>query len=182
VLAKTSIHASDYFEPLTFEFDTQVLQASVLETTPPTLINPSTLHIFLTLTPQSVQFPSFPLNPGDTVQISILLEGKGTLKVRGRLDQGTVEKLEPPEKLLSVLVIPAAIAMGAGSIAVAAAITVTTVTSGAIATEIIGAAIAIVATATVAIGAVLERVHKKANQTVIAVIASQPLTASLGCV
>ncbi len=95
---KVSIHASDYFEPLTFEFDTKVLQASVLETTPPTLINPSTHPTFLTLTPQSVQFPAFPLNPGDAIQMSILLEGKRTLKARGRLDQGTIVELGP-EKL-----------------------------------------------------------------------------------
>jgi hypothetical protein len=95
---KTSIHEIDYFEPLTFEFDTKVLQASVLETKPPTLINPSSLPAFLTLTPQSVQFPKFPLNPNDSIQISILLERKGTLKARGRLDQGTVVEREP-EKL-----------------------------------------------------------------------------------
>src|SRR5260370_3749174 len=91
---KASIHASDYFEPLSFEFDTKVLQASILETTPPTLINPSALPTFLTLTPQSVQFPIFPLNTNDSIQISILLEGEGTLEVRGRLDQGTIVELE----------------------------------------------------------------------------------------
>jgi hypothetical protein len=104
---KASIHEIDYFEPLTFEFDTKVLQASVLETTPPTLINPSDLPTFLMLTPQSVQFPKFPLNPNDSIQISILLERKGTLKARGRLDQGIVveresEKLELKFPLYSV--------------------------------------------------------------------------------
>ncbi len=92
---KVSIHATDYFEPLTFEFDTKVLSASVLEPTPPTLINSKDISAFLTLTPQSVQFPAFPLNPNDAVQINILLEGKGTMKVRGRLDQGSIAPFEP---------------------------------------------------------------------------------------
>jgi hypothetical protein len=96
-VGKASIHASDYFDPLTFEFDTKVLQASVLDTTPSTLINPSDLLTFLTLTPQSVQFPTFPLNTNDSIQISILLEEKGTMEVRGRLDQGTIVELEPEE-------------------------------------------------------------------------------------
>jgi hypothetical protein len=95
---KASIHEIDYFEPLTFEFDTKVLQASILETTPPTLINPSDLPTFLTLTPQSVHFPTFPLNTNDSIQISILLERKGTLEVRGRLDQGAIVEYKP-EKL-----------------------------------------------------------------------------------
>src|SRR5260370_15775168 len=95
---KASIHTSDYFEPLTFEFDIKVLQASVLETTPKTLINPSDLPTFLTLTPQSVQFPTFPLNSNDSIKMSILLQGEGTPKARGRLDQGTIVEIEP-EKL-----------------------------------------------------------------------------------
>jgi len=91
---KVSIHAVDYFEPLTFEFDTQVLSASILEATPPTLINSKHISAFLTLTPQSVQFPALPLNPNDAVQINVLLEGKGTMKVRGRLGQGSIVPFE----------------------------------------------------------------------------------------
>lgn len=94
---KTPIHASDYFDPLSFEFNANVLEATVLETTPPTLINPSKFSYFLTLTQRSVQFPPFPLNSGDSMQISILLDGKSTLRVTGRLAQGTIERL-PPEK------------------------------------------------------------------------------------
>jgi len=112
-----SIHASDYFEPLTFEFDTKVLQASVLETTPPTLIKPSDLPTFFTLTPQSVQFPTFPLNTNDSIQISILLEGKGILKARGRLDQGTIVELEREKlNITGIIQTTAGVAAGAATL------------------------------------------------------------------
>ena len=59
-----------------------------------------------------VQLPAFPLNPGDTIQISILLEGKGTMKVRGRLDQGTVVELEPERLNRRDFVVVAATGVG----------------------------------------------------------------------
>ena len=142
---KASIHASDYFEPLTFEFDTKVLQASVLETTPPTLINPSALPTFLTLTPQSVQFPTFPLNTNDSIQISILLEGKGTLKARGRLDQGTIVELEPEKLGIRGFITPlvALVAGVVGTALVAAAIEPAVVAVGTALVTALGAVAAI---------------------------------------
>jgi hypothetical protein len=92
---KVSIHPDEYFEAVIFEFDTEVLSASVLETTPKTLIKSEDLLAFLTLTPQSVQFPKFPLNPKNEIQTNILLERKGRMKVRGRLDQGKVVSFNP---------------------------------------------------------------------------------------
>ncbi len=151
---KASIHASDYFEPLTFEFDTKVLQASVLETTPPTLINSSVLPTFLTLTPQSVQFPTFPLNTNDSIQISILLEGKGILKARGRLDQGTIVELEPEKLGISFMQKVATAA--AVPVTVVAAITGASVAGvGTLATAAVVAVAVVIAAVAVAVAVVM---------------------------
>jgi hypothetical protein len=83
-----SICETDYFEPLTFDFGTRVLSARVFETTPLALIRPQDVSTFLTLTSQSVQFPKFPLNPNNIIQVNVLLEGGGEIKVRGRINQG----------------------------------------------------------------------------------------------
>jgi hypothetical protein len=158
---KASIHASDYFEPLTFEFDTKVLQASVLETTPPTLINPSTLPTFLTLTPQSVQFPTFPLNADDSIQISILLEGKGTLKARGRLDQGTIVKLEP-EKTEFIAVAVGTIGEVAVAVAIGAVLGALSVGAGTGAVVVVGVGVALaLAGGTLVVLAAMRRTRRR---------------------
>jgi len=141
---KVSLHASDYFEPLTFEFDTKVLQASVLETTPLTLITPSALPAFLILTPQTVQLPAFPLNPGDTIQISILLEGKGSMKARGRLDQGKVVELEPESRSTGNIMEGAAAVVAAGVAVTVAAVIGAIAVSGAVAAVAVVVAAAVV--------------------------------------
>lgn len=89
-IGNSSIHKEDYFEPLTFEFDTDVISADVLDTEPPMLLKSQERKNFLKLGSQNVQFPPFPLNPRDIITMTILLKEKSAMRVIGRLDQGTI--------------------------------------------------------------------------------------------
>src|SRR5438309_661324 len=54
-VGNSSIHKEDYFEPLTFEFGSEIISADVLGTEPPTLLKPEARKNFLTLGKQSIQ-------------------------------------------------------------------------------------------------------------------------------
>jgi hypothetical protein len=127
----SSIHKEDYFEPLSFEFDTEVISADILATEPSTLLKPHEKKNFLVLEKQSVQFPLFPLNRRDALTVTVLLKDESAVRANGRLDQGTITKLSPSKEwlLLVLPALPASVAgvsilillFGAGSIALVGA-------------------------------------------------------------
>jgi hypothetical protein len=89
-----TVRSEDYFEPLTFEFDEEVIGGEVLDTGPKTPIKPSDRRSFLTLGPKSVQLPPFPLRHSESIRFSVLLKGESKLRVRGRMD-GTITEFDP---------------------------------------------------------------------------------------
>ncbi len=98
-IGNSSIRKEDYFEPLIFQFETDVISADVLETEPSTLLSSQERKNFLILGPQNVQLPQFPLNRHDTLTMTILLKEKSAVKALGRLNQGTITTPYHPRKL-----------------------------------------------------------------------------------
>lgn len=96
-----TVRSEDYFEPLIFEFDEEVIGGEVLDTGPKNPIKPSDRGSFLTLGPKSVQFPLFPLRQGEAIRFSVLLKGQSKLSVRGRID-GTITEFDPLEQTVLV--------------------------------------------------------------------------------
>ncbi len=93
---ENTVRSEDYFEPLTFEFDEEVIGAEILDTWPKNLIKISDRGSFLKLESKSVQLPSFPLNHGESIRLSVLLKGESKLTVRGRID-GAITEFDPEQ-------------------------------------------------------------------------------------
>jgi|GEM_PF-5645168 hypothetical protein len=91
----TSVKKDDYFESLHFEFDKEVVAASVTDTIPPRLISPSLLDNFPIVMFKAIELPDFSLNPDDMIRLSVFLKGKSSVRHRGRIDQGKVKEFFP---------------------------------------------------------------------------------------
>jgi hypothetical protein len=93
-----SVKDVDYFEPLVFDFDGQVVSGEVLETEPENLLK-ALPDSFLKLKGQQVQLLAFSLNPGNAITFSVLVEGEDNVKsVLGRIDGGEVIEFNPAKE------------------------------------------------------------------------------------
>src|SRR5260370_13588583 len=86
-----AIEAEDYFEPLIFEFNNaEVLNYDLLKTEPHDLIRPEHIKTFLKPTNNSVEFPTFPLNPKNSITLTVLTSGESSINMQGRIKEGKI--------------------------------------------------------------------------------------------
>jgi hypothetical protein len=90
-----AVTVKDYFEPLTFHFDVEVVGGEVLKTEPGAFLDPSQFASFLIFKERAVQLSACPLNPGDAITFSIFIEGEGLPVVHGRINSGTIREFDP---------------------------------------------------------------------------------------
>lgn len=91
----SAVKGEDYFEPLIFHFDNEVVGGEVLKTKPNEFLEPSRLASFLTFKGKAVQLSACPLNPGDAITFSVFIEGEGQVDVRGRINTGEIREFDP---------------------------------------------------------------------------------------
>ncbi len=94
-VGSSAVKGEDYFEPVTFHFDGEVVGGEVLKTQPKEFLEPSQLASFLTFKERALQLSTCPLNPGDAITFSVFIEGEGKADVRGRINTGTITEFDP---------------------------------------------------------------------------------------
>lgn len=87
----------DYDTPVSFEFvNRTIISGEVISTEPADLMQKSTKKNFLSLQYNTVIFPEYLLNQGQSIRISLLTSnGAGDVKQRGRIKGGNIVSFEP---------------------------------------------------------------------------------------
>ena len=89
-----SISTEDYFEPIGFKFEKDmVLGSDLLETEPKDLIDQMDAKSFLKAEPQLIELTKFALNPGNSISFTALLAGKSSINKSGRIKDGIIKEI-----------------------------------------------------------------------------------------